>query len=90
MRRAILLIVSGVCIAAAILYTADYAVVRFGRSPFGTVIVTWYYVIPKKNGKAEFVFQPPSLQKCAHSLFPQEGYVPCWYLSRHPEKPIRM
>ena len=90
MRRAILVIVSGVCVAAAILYATDFALVRFARSPFGTVIVTRYYVIPKKNGKTEFVFQPPELQRCVHSLLPQEGYTPCWYLSRHPEQPIKM
>lgn len=88
MRRAALLIASGVCIAAAILYAADYALVRFGRNPLGTVIVTRYYVIPQKNGKTQFVFQPPKLQDCVHSLFPHAGYIPCWYLSRHPEQPI--
>lgn len=90
MRRAILLIGSGACIAATILYVADYALVRFGRSPDGTVIVTQYYVIPKKNGKTEFVFLPPELQRCVHSLLPHEGYVPCWYLNRHTERPIKL
>jgi hypothetical protein len=47
-------------------------------------------VIPKKNGKTEFVFQPAQLQQCVHSLFAHEGYLPCWYLSRHPEQPIKM
>ncbi len=90
MRRLLFTIVSGACIAASILYAADYACIRFGRSPFGAVIVTRYYLIPKKNGKTEFVFQPPELQPCVHALFPHQGYSPCWYLSRHPEKPIKM
>jgi hypothetical protein len=85
-----LLIVLGTCVAAAILYAADYALIRFGPNPFGTVIVTRYYVIPKKNGKTEFVFQPPELEKCAHSLLPHQSYTPCWYLSRHPEQPIKI
>jgi len=84
------MIVFGLCVAAVILYAADYAAVRFGRNRFGTVIVTPYYVIPKKNGKTEFVFQPAQLQECVHSLFAHEGYAPCWYLSRHPEQPIKM
>lgn len=90
MGRAFLVIVSGMCIAATVLYAPDYALVRFGHSPLGAVIVTRYYVIPKKNGKTEFVFQPPQLQTCAHSLFPHKGYLPCWYLSRHSEQPIKM
>ena len=84
------MIVSGLCMAAVILYAADYASAGFGPNRFGTVIVTRYYVIPKKNGKTEFVFQPAELQKCVHSLFSHEGYAPCWYLSRHPEQPIKM
>ena len=84
------MIVSGLCVAAVVLYAADYTLVRFGGNPFGTVIVTPYYVIPKKNGKTEFVFQPAELQKCVHSLFSHEGYTPCWYLSRHAEQPIKM
>ncbi len=90
MQRVLLLILSGLCLAAIILYAADYGSVRFARSPYGSVIVTRYYEIPKKNGKTEFVFQAPVLQTCLHSLFPHQGYVPCWYLSRHPEQPIRM
>ncbi len=90
MRRAILLIALGMCMAVAILYAADYASIRFGRTPIGTVIVTRYYEIPKKNGKTEFVFQAPELQKCVHSLLPHQGYLPCWYLNRHTEQPIKM
>jgi hypothetical protein len=90
MRRVLVLTLSGLCLAAALLYAADYASVRFSRNPFGTVIVTRYYVIPKKNGKTEFVFQPAELQSCVHSLFSHEGYPPCWYLNRHPEQPIKL
>ena len=90
MRHVVLIIALGICTAVVILYAADYASVRFGSNAFGAVIVTRYYVIPKKNGKTEFVFQPAELQKCVHSLFSHEGYSPCWYLSRHPEQPIKM
>ena len=66
MRRLLFTIVSGACIAALILYAADYACIRFGRSPFGAVIVTRYYLIPKKNGKTEFVFKSRRLQTAAN------------------------
>ncbi len=85
-----LLILAGMCVAATVLFAADYAFVRFGSHSVGSVIVTRYYVIPKKNGKTEFVFQPAELQNCVHSLFSHNGYPPCWYLSRHPEQPIKM
>ncbi len=90
MRRVFILIVSGLCLGAVILYAGDYGMVYFGRAPFGSIIVTRYYAIPKKNGKTEFVFQAPQLQKCVHSLFPHEGFPPCWYLSRHTEQAITL
>ena len=90
MRRILVLSLIGLSLAGAILYVADYASVRLAHDPFGSVVVTRYYVIPKKNGKTEFVFQPAQLQHCVHSLFAHEGYLPCWYLSRHPEQPIKM
>jgi hypothetical protein len=90
MRRMLLFTVLCLCLAALILYAVDYASVRFGSAPLGAVTVTRYYVIPKKNGKEEFVFQPPELEKCVHSLFSHAGYRPCWYLNRHPEQPITM
>ncbi len=90
MRRMLVLVLGSLCVASIILYAADIAIVRFGHAPFGSVIVTRYYEIPHKNGKTEFVFQPTQLQQCVHSLFPHGGFPPCWYLSRHPEQPIRM
>ena len=90
MRRFFTIPLFCLCLAAGILYIADYAMIRFGPNPFGSVIVSRYYVIPKKNGKTEFLFQAPELQKCVHSLFPHQGYPPCWYLSRRPEQPIKL
>lgn len=90
MLRVLVLVVLGLGIAALILYAADYASLRFGHDPFGTVIVTRYYVIPQKNGKTEFVFQPPELEKCVHSIFPHDELKPCWYLNWHPEQPVKV
>jgi|SRR5271163_4358816 len=68
----------------------DYAVFRLrvatNRSPYGSVVVTHYTAIQKKNGKTEFIFDPPQPQTCVNTLFPHAGSLPCWYLSRHPEQ----
>jgi len=39
--------------------------------------------VAQKNGKTEFLFNPPEPQTCVTALFPRAGYVPCWYLQRH-------
>jgi hypothetical protein len=79
---------------AALLYAGDYLSVRYriphNREPFGTVTVTKSYMIHEKNGKTEYDFAPPEDRTCVHSLFPQLGYVPCWYLSRHTEEQIEI
>jgi hypothetical protein len=90
MRRLFMTGLLALCLALAILYVIDYGLIRFGRDPFGSVIVTRYYVIPKKNGKTEFLFQAPESEKCVHSLFSHQGYAPCWYLNRRPEQPINL
>jgi hypothetical protein len=71
-------------------YAVDYAVFRYrvagGRQPFGQVTVTHYDAVQQKNGKTEFIFDPPQAQTCVNSLFPHAGYAPCWYLQRHTEQ----
>jgi hypothetical protein len=84
----------GTLLSAAVLvglaYGVDYAVFRYrvagGRQAFGQVTVTHYDAVQQKNGKTEFLFDPPEGQTCVNSLFPHAGYAPCWYLQRHPEQ----
>jgi len=70
-------------------YAVDYAVFRYrvaaNRQPFGQITVSSYDAVLQKNGKTQFIFNPPELQTCVHSLFPHAGFVPCWYLQRHTE-----
>jgi len=75
--------------ATLIAYTVDYAVFRYrvgANRAFGQVTVTSYDAVAQKNGKTEFLFNPPQAQTCVNSLFPRAGYVPCWYLQRHTEQ----
>jgi hypothetical protein len=74
----------------ALAYTVDYAVFRYrlaaNRQPFGQVAVTRYDAVAQKNGRTQFIFNPPETQTCVHTLFPRAGYVPCWYLQKHTEQ----
>jgi len=79
---------------AGLAYAVDYAVFRYrvatNRQPFGQITVISYDAVPQKSGKTQFIFNPPEAQTCVNSLFPREGYVPCWYLQRHAEQRIDM
>jgi hypothetical protein len=73
-----------------LIYCIDYLVFSYrvasNRQPFGAVTVQSYYAVRRKNGKTEYLFDPPQPQTCVHALFSHAGYAPCWYLSRHPEQ----
>jgi len=49
--------------------------------------------IPAKGNKVEYQvdsLRPEEDVPCAHSLFPQGGNRPCWYVSKHANDPIPM
>jgi hypothetical protein len=83
----ILLLILG---SASLAFGADFVLFRVrvaaNRTPYGSVVVTHYYAVLQKNGKTQFIFDPPAPESCVNALFPHSGMKPCWYLSRHPEQ----
>ena len=75
---------------AALAFGLDYAVLRVreatNRNAYGSVIVNHYTAVLEKNGKTTMTFDPPQPWTCVNSLFPHQGYLPCWYLSKHPDQ----
>jgi hypothetical protein len=92
--KRVLIALSSLLGLALLAYSADYAVFRYrlsaNRQPYGQFTVTSYDAVPQKNGKTQFIFNPPAQQTCVNALFPRQGYVPCWYLQRHTEQRINM
>jgi hypothetical protein len=90
LRRVLGIAAFFLCGLLSITYAADYLSVRYripgNREQFGTVTVRRYDAVQEKNGKTEFLFNPPEAQTCVRSLFPHFGYTPCWYLQRHAEQ----
>ena len=60
--------------------------VASNRNPYGSVVVSRYYAVQQKNGKTQFIFDPPASETCVNALYPHAGMPPCWYLQRHPEQ----
>jgi hypothetical protein len=75
-----------------VLYLGDYVAITYpippGRERFGSVDVQKLLAVPQKNHKTEYIADPPETQQCVHSLFPQLGLAPCWYLARHARQQI--
>ena len=81
-------------LALAGLYAGDYLSARYripnNRQTLGSVQVKTLYAVRQKNGRIEYSAGDIETQSCVWSLFPHLGYVPCWYLSRHPTKRIEL
>jgi len=90
LRRIFFTAVFSVVGAGLLAFVSDYAVFRFrvatNRNPYGSVSVRHYYAVLQKNGKTTFMFDPPQPWTCVNALFPHQGSLPCWYLTRHPEQ----
>ena len=91
MIRKLLLIVVLLLLA---LYAGDYLSLKYripgNRAQFGTVQTRTSYAVEQKNRKTEYYFNPPENQTCVHSIFPQMGYNPCWYVERNRSMEIDM
>lgn len=89
LKRLVVVGLSSVLALTLVAYGIDYLVFRYrlaaNHQPFGQITVSSYDAVAQKNGKTEFIFNPPEVQTCVHALFPRSGYVPCWYLQRHTE-----
>jgi hypothetical protein len=90
LNRIVVIGLASVLGVTALAFALDYAVFRYristNHQPFGQFTVTSYDAIEQKSGKTQLIFNPPQAQTCANALFPQAGYVPCWYLQRHTEQ----
>ena len=90
LKRALLISLASLLGLTLLAYAIDLAVFRYrlstNRQPFGQITVTTYDAVAQKNGKTEFIFNPPEVQTCVNALFPRAGYQPCWYLQRHTEQ----
>jgi hypothetical protein len=89
-RRFVLAVLFSVLGLAVAAFSLDFVVFRIriaaNKNPYGSVTVNHYYAVLLKNGKTQYIFDPPAPDTCVHALFPHAGSLPCWYLSRHPDR----
>lgn len=94
LRQILFYALASIIVLTGLVYVGDYVSIRYkipnSRGQFGTVTVTKLYLIHEKNNKTEYELAPSEDRTCVHSLFPQLGYTPCWYLSRHSEEHIEI
>ena len=81
-------------LALAGLYAGDYLSARYrlpgNRQTLGSVRVRTSYAVRLKDGRIEYLLGDSDTETCVRALFPQLGYPPCWYLSRHATRRIEV
>ena len=71
---------------AGLVYAGDFVWFEFRihnakpNDPLETA--TFFYATGVKGGKVEVFYDQPQTQICAHSIFPHQGYKPCWRFNR--------
>jgi hypothetical protein len=92
-------ILLGIVAILLVLYIGDFISVRVRMlhpkpgDPFETITAFRIIAISEKGNKTEYdvdPVQPQQSGECAHSLFPQHGDPPCWYLKHKFAQPIPM
>ena len=81
-------------VALLTLYIGDNLVLRYrvwkGLQPYGSVTVKRYFAIKRKDQRVEFAPADPVARTCVHSVLPQMGAKPCWYVERKTSEQIDM
>jgi hypothetical protein len=81
-------------VALSGLYAVDYLSARYripgNRQTLGSVQVQTFYAVRLKDARIEYLLGGTDAETCVRSLFPQLGYPPCWYLSRHATRRIEI
>jgi hypothetical protein len=88
-RLSLVLVIALLAIDVGDNLTLRYRILT-NRQPFGNVQVKRYLAIRHKDQRVEFVATDPETRPCAHSLLPQLGNNPCWYVSSHTVERIDM
>ncbi len=82
--RWVALTLLGIVASAALVYLGDYVIFLVRGQPLDQITVTRYMAAPLKGNKTELYYEGTGPMSCSKSLFPQNGWSPCWYLRRHP------
>lgn len=75
---------------AAVLYSTDYLYARFRPAPFADVHIERFLAVAEHFNKIGYERTTPVTERCVYSLFPHFGNAPCWYLTRHTVRFVKI
>jgi hypothetical protein len=83
-----------ILIATALLtlfaYGCDDLYARLRHEPFADIHIDRFLAVAEKFNKIGYEPTSPITERCVYSLFPHFGHNPCWYVTRHTVKFIKI
>jgi len=70
-------------IATGFVYAGDGLFLHYRGTPHEDVRVDSMYAMKNRWNEVEYSVGSTGSQRCVESLFPHDGYTPCWYLTGH-------
>lgn len=52
------------------------------------VQVDYFYATHRKDGRTEYSYGESQSEACVRSVFPHQGFTPCWYLRMKPKRQV--
>jgi hypothetical protein len=83
MMRWTRMIALGIVALALISFAVDWSVYKLTGAPRSKYKVSHFVSAPLKGSKQEIDYLGSEDIPCSLSIYPQDGFVPCWYLRRH-------
>lgn len=83
-------ILTAAFLLALLAYGCDDLYARFRHEPFADVHVDRVYAVSEKFNQLDYVRSTPTIERCVYSLFPHSGHNPCWYVTRHTLRIIKV
>jgi len=73
----------GLAAFGAVSFVVDWCVFRLTGSPKSKYTVSHFVSAPLKNNKQEIDYTGSEEVPCSLTMYPQDGFTPCWYLRSH-------
>lgn len=90
MRRLAIRIALAALALAAFIYACDDLYARARHEPFADIRIDRFLAISEKFNKIDYQPTDPTTERCVYSLFPHFGHNPCWYVTRHTTRFIKI
>jgi hypothetical protein len=90
MKRLLSRILIGLVLLTSVAWGIDEISVLLRHEPYADVHIDRFLAIAEKFNKIDYERTDPITERCVYALFPHSGHNPCWYVTRHTLRFIKV